>query len=52
MKIIFLSEIIDVDSVQIDLENIELLFNDENSEIIILLSDTSFEIIEGIFSFW
>lgn len=47
MKIVFLSEIVDVSSVDIDLENIEYLFNDDTSEIIVILSDTSFEIING-----
>ena len=52
MKIIFLSEIVNTNSLSVDLEDINQLFNDDKAEILIVLSDTSFDIIEGILKFF
>jgi hypothetical protein len=47
MRIIFISEVIDKNTLSIDLYQIQQIFDDSKSEIIIILSDTQFKIIDG-----
>lgn len=47
MKIIFFSEIVDADLLSINLNEIKDLIDDGISDLIIILSDSEFDIIDG-----
>lgn len=47
MRVLFLSELIDEKKLQVHMTRISQIFDDGQSEIIAVLSDTQFKIIEG-----